>query len=101
VLARAGGPESPFAFRAPAPRPEVAAVPPAGREDPPPAVSGLGEAGGDLREEEPGAVAPWYETWWFWTAVGVVVVGSALGAGLGVGLSADGSGPRDYVIEVR
>ena len=37
-----------------------------------------------------------YETWWFWTAVGAVVVGTALGAGLGVGLQKD-EAPRGSV----
>jgi tetratricopeptide (TPR) repeat protein len=113
VLARVGGPDKPFAFRAPA---AVAAGPraakppekplekpvngPAEQKDPPRAVAGLGE-GGRGGEDEEDVAAPWYETWWFWTAVGVVVVGTALGAGLGVGLSGDGSGPRDYSIEVR
>ncbi len=104
VLARIGSPDKPFAFRAPAavvagPRKDKPADRPAERKDPPRAVAGLGDGRDGEGEDE--VATPWYETWWFWTAVGVVVVGSALGAGLGVGLSGQGSGPRDYAIEVR
>ena len=32
---------------------------------------------------------PIWRRWWFWTAIGAVVVGTGLGVGLGVGLSGD------------
>ncbi len=84
VLARLGSPEDPF--RQAAARPVVA---PVAEEDP------LGDP-----VEPPRAVAtPWYETWWFWTAVGVVVAGTAVG--LGVGLGVDGSAEAvDYRIRI-
>ncbi|MCK5795662.1 MAG: tetratricopeptide repeat protein [Deltaproteobacteria bacterium] len=41
------------------------------------------------------ASSPFYKKWWFWTAVGVVVVGTATG----VGVAAANSGGDDYVKE--
>ncbi len=38
-----------------------------------------------------GGEASIVEQWWFWTLIGVVVVGAALGIGLGVGLSDPGT----------
>jgi uncharacterized membrane protein YczE len=35
----------------------------------------------------------WYESWWFWTIVGVAVVGS--GTAAAVVLTMDTGGPRD------
>ncbi len=37
--------------------------------------------------EDPGTARPFYKTWWFWTAIGVAVVGTTVG--LAVGLSGD------------
>jgi len=39
---------------------------------------------GPPREDNDGGI---HEKWWFWTIVGAVVVGTALGVGLGVGLA--------------
>jgi len=68
---------------APAPPPEPVA----------PAVESL-----DQKETEP--AAPWYQTWWFWTAAGVatamVVGGVILAADSGVTV-----GPADYGIRIE
>ncbi|MBN2496849.1 MAG: tetratricopeptide repeat protein [Deltaproteobacteria bacterium] len=63
------------------------------------AVSGLAGDGlrdDGLRDDEPRVAAgeEWYETWWFWTAVGVVVVGGTVGglAAGGVFSSGDAGG---------
>jgi tetratricopeptide (TPR) repeat protein len=79
VLARLGGPEQPFRLHATQPVVErVVADAPVDAEDEP---------------------TPWHRTWWFWTAVGVVVVGTAVGLGVGLGTAGgDGGGPRDYTI---
>jgi tetratricopeptide (TPR) repeat protein len=74
VLARLGGVEQPFRLDA-APRVADEAVP----------VVDVDSRDDETVEE----ASPWYETWWFWTAVGAVVVGTAVG--LGVGLGAGGS----------
>jgi len=39
----------------------------------------------------------WYQSWWFWTAVGVVVVGAATGTALALS-GDDGGGPVDVFI---
>lgn len=41
------------------------------------ATAGLGEQ--DENEEERDGATPWYQTWWFWTGVGVVVAGATTG----------------------
>ncbi len=38
-----------------------------------------------------GVAAPFYKTWWFWTAVGAAAVGAGLGLGFGLAGAADGS----------
>jgi hypothetical protein len=73
VLSRLGRVDQPFRVAAPQP---LADKPAAGPDL-------------DVRDHEATEATAWYETWWFWTAVGVVVVGTAVG--LGVGLGAGGS----------
>lgn len=52
------------------------------------AVAGVSQAGG-----EPGPGGPVYKQWWFWTAVGVVAVGSATAVGVA---AANNSGGRPF-----
>jgi len=43
----------------------------------------------------------WYNSWWFWTAVGVVVAGAATGTAVALTSDGSSSGPYHYGIEVR
>jgi hypothetical protein len=94
TLAYVGTKQKPFVLaieevEAPA-RMVVAEVPP---PEPPSPVESLTQ-----KKEEP--VAPWYKTWWFWTAAGVatamVVGGVVLAADSGVEV-----GPADYGIRIE
>jgi len=88
VLARAGSRDQPFGEKpkvvAKAPEPGV--VPPV--------------AGGSYEEEKRNGDPKWYQTWWFWTAVGAVVVGASVGIVAGVAGGGDEIGPKTYVINV-
>ncbi|MBT9557508.1 MAG: PEGA domain-containing protein [Myxococcales bacterium] len=48
-------------------------------------------------EEDTASGAPFYKTWWFWTAIGVAVVGTTVG--LAVGLSDDEEAPASGVLQ--
>jgi hypothetical protein len=89
VLARAGSREEPFGAKpeivAKAPEPDV--VPPV--------------AGGGYDDEPEDGSPKWYQTWWFWTAVGAVVVGASVGIIAGASSGGNGSGPKDYVVDVQ
>ncbi|HUU03550.1 MAG TPA: tetratricopeptide repeat protein [Myxococcota bacterium] len=43
----------------------------------------------------------WYNSWWFWTAVGVVVAGAATGTAVALTSGGSSSGPYHYGIEVK
>jgi len=88
VLARAGSRDEPFGKK-----PEVIAQAPEPGTVPP-------VAGGSYEEEQRDNGKKWYQTWWFWTAVGAVVVGASVGIAVGVSSGGDESGPKDYVIDV-
>lgn len=51
-----------------------------------------GESGGEKKT----ASRPFYKTWWFWTVVGVVVVGAAVGTGVGIAKSKESGASNDY-----
>jgi hypothetical protein len=68
---------------APAPAPETASVPAASSE-PPPAANTSSER------------RPLYKKWWLWTAVGAVVVGAAVGIGVGVATSGGSAPPPSH-----
>lgn len=88
VLARAGSRDKPFGAEpeAVAKAPEPGTIPPV--------------AGGGYEDEPDNGGPKWYQTWWFWTAVGAVVVGASVGIVAGVSSGGNGSGPKDYVIDV-
>ena len=88
VLARAGSRDKPFGAE-----PEVVAKAPDPETVPP-------VAGGGYEDEPENGGPKWYQTWWFWTAVGAVVVGASVGIAVGVSGGDNGSGPKDYVINV-
>lgn len=74
ALATLGSPDAPLTIEVPAPV-VVAAVAPVG-----PIEEDRGEpASGDVTSE-----------WWFWTLIGVVVVGAGVGVGVGVALGSEG-----------
>lgn len=89
----------------PTPHPSSVATAPSGAatlEVPPPRATGSAPAAPPPRAEKRDAEAravPWYQSWWFWTAVGVVVAGTAAGVAAGVS-SSGGSGPADYGIRI-
>jgi len=108
VLARAGDDKNAFTVRVglsgavsavtaedstekkPAPK-KVATLSPAPPEPPSPVTQPV-----TVRENEDTSITPWYQTWWFWTAVGVVVAGATTGAVLATQSGGSGSGPADY-----
>lgn len=47
------------------------------------------------------AGTPWYKSWWFWTAVGVVAAGAATGTALALTAGGSSSGTYHYGVEVR
>jgi tetratricopeptide (TPR) repeat protein len=60
-----------------------------------PLVVPIGETGGERPPPDEHA-RPWYAEWWLWTAVGVVVVGLAVGLPLGLmGVGGDGPCERE------
>lgn len=88
VLGRNGSASEPQMLEsgAPSPVPPTVITPGMGDDDtetPPGIIDESGDVGGgdDVRR-------PFYRTWWFWTVMGVVVVG-ATATGLGVGLQND------------
>ncbi len=89
VLARAGDEKSPLGAGA---APLAAVVPPE-------QVTGTS---GDqpLGHEQEQSTQAWYQTWWFWTAVGVVAAGTAVGVGVGVS-GGSSNDPVDYKVSVE
>lgn len=107
TLARAGSYHQPFRLEAqPPPKPLIAPVPRVEKKEPktkialpvitpPPIVPPPVKKKAEKAEPENGRDTAWYHTWWFWTAVGVVVAGAATGVVLAT-TGAEPSGPVDY-----
>lgn len=96
VLARAASAGQPFVVRAvPKPVPEASPVAVVRLAEPPPADPAVASASQDSAEP-----TRWYQSWWFWTAVGVVAAG-AITAGVLVGTSGDDPDPLHWDIQVR
>lgn len=106
ALARAGSYHQPFYLKAkPAPKSLIAPVPPVVVKKKPkpkialpvitpkPIVPLPPKRKEENAEPENGQDAAWYHTWWFWTAVGVVVAGAATG----VVLATTGTEPAGMV----
>jgi hypothetical protein len=72
----------------------LAAVAAKKKQDQPSQMEGLAAP---LREEEEGDSAPFYKTWWFWTATGAVVAGAVV-TGVLLGTSGGGDEPSGKVI---
>ncbi len=102
VLARAGSEKKPFEIRATvkATTPRIAVktepVP-----KPPPKLVTEPLPKPLPRQDTDKDVTPWYQSWWFWTAVGVVAAGATTGAVLGGRSSGPGNGPVDYGIRFK
>jgi hypothetical protein len=47
-------------------------------------------------QEKKTAGRPFYKTWWFWTVVGVAVVGAAVGTGIAIAKGKETSSANDY-----
>jgi tetratricopeptide (TPR) repeat protein len=91
VLARAGSVAEPFGAKPKQPDKELD-----------PGLDTSAPLAENYDEREIGKRGPeWYQSWWFWTAVGAVVVGTTVGVGVGVGMAGDDGGPRDYTVDVR
>ena len=103
VLARAGSQSEPFAVKIKPPPPPVVAVSPIVKKNlepkppvPPPPVPPPEEKP-DPEDDESGA---WYEQWWLWTGVGVLVTGAVVAAVLAADLG-EPSGQPYYYVELR
>ncbi|HUU00414.1 MAG TPA: hypothetical protein VM425_03135 [Myxococcota bacterium] len=102
VLARAGSQKKPFEVRVAivsAPRKMAMNVEPQPKPQPGPLPSPLSEP--QPKPDSGNDFTPWYQSWWFWTAVGVVAAGATTGAVLGGGSSGSGDGPVDYGIRFK
>jgi hypothetical protein len=114
VLTRAGSKKAPLHIRlAPEESKAVAVAPVADEKSPtyvakrtlepqPEAKANPVDTGDSvLRENEDDSVSPWYTTWWFWTAVGVVAAaGVTTGTVLALQSGGD-TGPVNYGIRFR
>jgi hypothetical protein len=76
----------------------IATPPPkVGEGDPEAAIAATDEAQSKEKEEKPRA---WYQTWWFWTGVGVLTAGAVTGAVLAT-QSGGGSGTLRYDVVLQ
>ena len=53
------------------------------------------------QEDEVDSSTPWYASWWFWTAVGVVAAGATAGTIIALQDGSTPSGPVDYRIRIE
>jgi len=102
ILARAGSETEPFVVKIQPPKPPVVAVSPVVKKKlepeppvPPPPVLPPQEK--PIGDDEPGA---WYEQWWLWTGVGVLVTGAVVAAVLAADLN-EPSGQPNYDVYLR
>jgi hypothetical protein len=102
VLARAGSESEPFAVKILPPKPPVVAVSPVVKKKlepeppaPPPVVPPP-----DKKPPEDDQAGAWYEQWWLWTGVGVLVTGAVVAAVLASDLG-EPSGLPNYGVYLR
>ena len=106
VLVRVGSPDSPFRVSLARRAPAIIQREEADREE----ESEVAQVDiGALALDRPSLVEkkasdlssgkPWYKTWWFWTTVGVVVVGATVGTVLAIQAARSGD-TVDYVISI-
>lgn len=102
VLARAGTEKEPFTAKIQPPKPPVVAVSPVVKKKlepkpptPPPVLPPFEKT----PPEEDGAGA-WYQQWWLWTGVGVLVTGAVVAAVLAADLG-EPSGQPNYDVYIR
>jgi tetratricopeptide (TPR) repeat protein len=103
ILARAGSEAEPFRIEIHATRSIVAVetpppVPDLSKAATDPTGSGTSRTSPDDHEN---GGTPWYQSWWFWTAVGVAVAGAATATVLVVGDTSSSGGPYYYDIQVE
>jgi hypothetical protein len=103
VLARAGGEAEPFKIETGLPRSLVTVETPPPVPDPIKTATDPTAPGPTTRprDDEENGGTPWYQTWWFWTVVGVAVAGAATATVLVVQGTDTGGGPYFYDIQVE
>jgi hypothetical protein len=102
VLARAGTEKEPFTVKIKPPKPPVVAVSPVVKkklepEPPVPLPPVMPPEKPEPQEDDSGA---WYEQWWLWTGVGVLVTGAVVAAVLASDLGESG-GQLRYDVFIR
>jgi hypothetical protein len=102
VLARAGSASEPFAVKIQPPKPPVVAVSPVVKKKlapeppvPPPPVTPP-----QKKPPEDDDAGAWYEQWWLWTGVGILVTGAVVAAVLASDLG-EPSGLPNYDVYLR
>lgn len=102
VLARAGSESEPFTVKIRPPRPPVVAVSPVVKKklEPEPPVPPLPVLPPEKPEPEDDDSGAWYEQWWLWTGVGVLVTGAVVAAVLASDLGEPG-GQLKYDVFIR
>ena len=102
VLARAGTEKEPFTVKIQPPKPPVVAVSPVVKkklEPEPPALPPVIPPPEKKPPEDDGAGA-WYEQWWLWTGVGVLVTGGIVAAVLAADIG-EPTGQPHYDVFIR
>ena len=102
VLARAGSESEPFTVKIRPPKPPVVAVSPVVKKklDPEPPAPPPPVTPPEKPEPEDDGSGAWYEQWWLWTGVGVLVTGAVVGAILASDLGESG-GQLQYDVFIR
>jgi hypothetical protein len=102
VLARAGTEKEPFAVKIQPPKPPVVAVSPVVKKklEPEPPVPPPPVLPPEKKPPEDDEAGAWYEQWWLWTGVGVLVTGGIVAAVLAADLG-EPSGQPNYDVYIK